>query len=242
MAEGKTSFIAYTSWKNIFLELPDDKAGQLVKHLFNYVTDENPQTKDILIKVAFSAIQADLKRDLKKWEGYIQKQSANGKKGGRPKKPKPFEKTQAFFEKPKKAEDVDVNNNNPLTPLRDLDEADQKQVRALANQICDYFSISEIRQANHMMRIHGFVKQQLLQENFDYLKQQFEFYKKFKTSTGQTKHSWMKWIESAWNERDWKAEFERHPTKPRPDTEIQPGNHQGTNPFLAMKKPEFRKS
>ena len=46
MAENKKSFIAYVDWKETFCSLPDDKAGQLVKHLFAYVSDENPKTDD----------------------------------------------------------------------------------------------------------------------------------------------------------------------------------------------------
>lgn len=68
MAEGKKSFTAYCDWKETFDSLPDDKAGQLIKHLFAYVNDENPQTDDILIKAVFAQIKATLKRDLKKWE------------------------------------------------------------------------------------------------------------------------------------------------------------------------------
>jgi uncharacterized phage protein (TIGR02220 family) len=48
--------------------LPDDKAGQLIKHLFAYVNDENPETDDLLINAVFANIKATLKRDLKKWE------------------------------------------------------------------------------------------------------------------------------------------------------------------------------
>ena len=68
MAENKKSFTAYCDWKETFDSLPDEKAGQLIKHVFSYVNDENPQTDDILIKAVFAQIKATLKRDLKKWE------------------------------------------------------------------------------------------------------------------------------------------------------------------------------
>lgn len=68
MAENKKSFTAYCDWKETFDSLPDDKAGQLIKHLFAYVNDENPQTDDILINAVFAQIKQTLKRDLKKWE------------------------------------------------------------------------------------------------------------------------------------------------------------------------------
>ena len=120
MAKDKKSFIAYCDWGDIFNTLPDDKAGQLAKHLFSYVNDENPVTDDLVVNVSFASIKSSLKRDLKKYESYVKKQSDNGKKGGRPKKPTDSEKTQPFFEKPKKADSVSdsvsdsVNNNSYL--------------------------------------------------------------------------------------------------------------------------------
>jgi len=80
MAEGKKSFTAYCDWKDTFDSLPDDKAGQLIKHLFAYVNDENPNTDDILIKAVFAQIKATLKRDLKKWEAKREQNKANALK------------------------------------------------------------------------------------------------------------------------------------------------------------------
>jgi len=71
------------------------------------VNDLNPKSTDRLTEIAFIPIKQALKRDLKKYETYIEKQKANGKKGGRPK----TQKTQAFFKKPKKADNVNVNVN-----------------------------------------------------------------------------------------------------------------------------------
>lgn len=68
MAENKKSFTAYCDWNTTFNSLPDDKAGQLIKHLFAYVNDENPVTDDLLINAVFANIKATLKRDLIKWK------------------------------------------------------------------------------------------------------------------------------------------------------------------------------
>jgi hypothetical protein len=82
MAENKKSFIAYVDWKETFDSLPDDKAGQLVKHLFAYVSDENPETEDILITAVFANIKQQLKRDLRKWEGISLQRAEVGRLGG----------------------------------------------------------------------------------------------------------------------------------------------------------------
>jgi hypothetical protein len=106
MAENKNSFIAYLDWGSTFDELDETEAGQLIKLIFNYVRDKDPEAPNRLIKIAFDPIKQDLKRDLKKWVGYIEKQRVNGVKGGRPKE---TQITQAFFEEPKKADNVFVN-------------------------------------------------------------------------------------------------------------------------------------
>lgn len=108
MAEGKNSFVLYTDNKELWESLTDEQAGKLIKHIFSYVNDESPELTDQLLKIAFIPIKQSLKRDLKKWEGYIEKQRLNGSKGGRP-KAKETQKTQPFIEKPKKADSVTVS-------------------------------------------------------------------------------------------------------------------------------------
>ena len=116
MADNKKSFIAYCDWGEIFDELEDDEAGRLVKHLFKYVRDENPTAEDKLTKMMFIQIKQSLKRDLVKYDKYVDKQKVNGAKGGRPKKNPNLntetQKTQPFIEKPKKADSVNVTVND----------------------------------------------------------------------------------------------------------------------------------
>ena len=108
MAENKNSFILYTDQRVFFEKLSDEDAGKLIKHIFSYVNDENPTPDNLIIDLSFEPIKQTLKRDLKKWEKYIEKQKENGSKGGRPSKPK---KPNPFLEnppKPKKADSVSV--------------------------------------------------------------------------------------------------------------------------------------
>lgn len=80
MAEGKKSFVAYSDWKNIFDELPNEDAGILIKHIFAYVNDENPKSDSVLINAVFANIKSTLKRDLIKWEGQVNQRREAGKK------------------------------------------------------------------------------------------------------------------------------------------------------------------
>jgi hypothetical protein len=122
MAEGKKSILFYVDWHDTFKELNDEDAGKLIKHIFAYVNDENPICDDLIINIAFEPIKQSLKRDLKRYEEYIDKQSVNGAKGGRPKKATETQITQPFFEKPKKADSVsDSVNDNESDIINNLD-------------------------------------------------------------------------------------------------------------------------
>lgn len=112
MAEGKKSFVAYCDWLETFEALPDDKAGQLAKHLFRYVNDLNPESNDVLINAVFANIKHTLKRDLIRYEDIKIKRQESGKLGGRPKKQDEAKKANGFLKKQNKAKKpVSVNDN-----------------------------------------------------------------------------------------------------------------------------------
>jgi hypothetical protein len=115
MAENKKSFILYCDQQGIFNHLPDEIAGRLIKHIFAYVNDESPTTDELIINIAFEPIKQQLKRDLQKYQQFVDKQRDNGAKGGRPKKANETQETQAFISKPKKADNVNDNVNVNVT-------------------------------------------------------------------------------------------------------------------------------
>lgn len=84
MAENKNTFVFYTEWKQDFEFLTDEEAGKLIKHLLQYVNDENPSldNEDRLLQFASNKIKSVLKKDLKKYEEVVSKRSEAGKKGG----------------------------------------------------------------------------------------------------------------------------------------------------------------
>lgn len=132
MAEGKKSFTAYCDWGKVLDKMTDEQAGKLMKHLFDYVRDKNPETDDLLIDVAFTPIQDTLKRDLIKWEEKCNQNKVNGKKGGRPsnaEKPNGLEnnpeKPNGYLEKPKKADsdsDSDSDSVNETNTKKSVGE------------------------------------------------------------------------------------------------------------------------
>ena len=141
MAKDKKSFILYCDQQGVFNMLPDEQAGKLIKHIFAYVNDEEPTSEDLLLTIAFESIKTQLKRDLRKYENYIDKQKENGRKGGRP-KTQPFldetQKTQAFFLKPKKADNVNVNVNENVIIKENIKEKQSRFVPPTAAEVKAY--------------------------------------------------------------------------------------------------------
>jgi hypothetical protein len=118
MAKDKKSFLLYCDQQGVFNKLPDEIAGKLIKHIFAYVNDENPPCDDLLLTIAFEPIKTQLKRDLRKYDDYIDKQKFNGAKGGRPKKDEITQITQPFFEEPKKADNVNANDTATVNDIK----------------------------------------------------------------------------------------------------------------------------
>jgi len=155
MAENKKSFLLYCDQQGIFNQLPDEIAGRLIKHIFAYVNDEEPVTDELIVNIAFEPIKQQLKRDLVKYNQFVDKQRDNGLKGGRPKKPNETQKTQAFTEEPKKADNVNVN----VTDNVNVNEIDIKRDKSLVvdgneifyedafNQVWKAYNYSSTRQA-----------------------------------------------------------------------------------------------
>lgn len=81
MAKDKKGFILYSDQKELFEQLSDEKAGQLIKFIMCYVNDENPKTDDLIINLAFTPIKQQLKRDLEKFEKTKISRSEAGKAG-----------------------------------------------------------------------------------------------------------------------------------------------------------------
>ena len=107
MAENKKSFVLYTEFIETFESLNDEDAGKLVKHLFKYVNDQQPETDNPIVKIAFIPIKQKLKRDLKKYESICERNSKNGAKGGRPKQKK----------EPKEPKEPKRTQKNPKKPI-----------------------------------------------------------------------------------------------------------------------------
>lgn len=150
MATNKKSFLLYCDIINMVEQLPNDKAGELFKHILNYVNDKNPVTDDLIINISFEPIKQALKRDLKKYESICSRNKINGLGGGRPKNPEEPKKPTGLFgnpEEPKKPDididiDIDIEKNN-IIPY--------DEIVNLFNSIC--ISLSKVSKCTESRKV-----------------------------------------------------------------------------------------
>jgi hypothetical protein len=81
MAEGKRTFLMRADEINIFNRLSDDEAGRLIKHIFAYVNDKDPEATDRVTELTFEPIKQRLKAELKTWLNSCDKKRTNGQIG-----------------------------------------------------------------------------------------------------------------------------------------------------------------
>lgn len=135
----KENFILHHDSLSVINELTDEQAGMLIKEIYAYsvyINNPNKAKKPtgligLMSSVAYP-FKMQLDRDLAKYKGVVEKNSNNGKKGGRPKK----EKTQKKPTKPKKAdsdsdsEDIIINTE----VINYLNRVTNKKFRATNNR------------------------------------------------------------------------------------------------------------
>ena len=107
MAENKKSFVLYADLIHTVKKMPNDKAGELLKHILSYVNDENPETDDLIIQLTFEPIKQQLKRDLKRYEEKKKQWSEAGKRSAEVRK-----KQRTLTNVKKRSTDLTVNVND----------------------------------------------------------------------------------------------------------------------------------
>jgi hypothetical protein len=109
MTQQKKGFLLYLDSLCILEELTDEQAGKLIKTIHYYQSKkELPENLDQIIKLIVIPFIKQFERDEDKYQNIINRNRANGSKGGRPKKPNGL---LGNPEEPKKA-DKDKDNDN----------------------------------------------------------------------------------------------------------------------------------
>lgn len=112
MAKDKKSFILYVDQKDLWNKLPDEIAGKLIKHIYAYVSDENPESQDLIVNIAFEPIKQQLKRDLKLFEEKRVKRSEAGIAGANKRWQTIANDSKRIKPIAKIADNVNVNDND----------------------------------------------------------------------------------------------------------------------------------
>jgi hypothetical protein len=79
MAKDKKSFVLYCDIIHTIEQLTDEQAGHLFKHVLYYVNDLNPDTENVITKIAFEPIKQQLKRDLVRYEKIRERNSLSAR-------------------------------------------------------------------------------------------------------------------------------------------------------------------
>ncbi|NDD84050.1 hypothetical protein EBZ38_07205, partial [bacterium] len=160
----KKSFIIHLDSLDILDELSLEQAGKLL-HAFRDFHNENEPNLDSILRIVFLPFKKQFQRDIEKYDATVVRNSLNGSKGGRPKKPTKSKQNRenpvgilALGKnplKPKKADndnvsdndndngsDKDNGNDNMLMALPA--EAPQKKfIKPSINDICLYVQSKE---------------------------------------------------------------------------------------------------
>lgn len=147
MADNKNTIVVYKDWIDIFEGLEDDEAGRLVKHLFRYINDKNPEYPDRITKVAFTTIIATLKRDLIKWNVKAGVLSETGRLGGlksaEVKKQAKQSKNNQMVEHYEKAKQNEVIGSNLKQTVESSSNVKQNQHVSVSVSVTDSDSVSD---------------------------------------------------------------------------------------------------
>lgn len=121
MAQDKKGFLMYADQMELFDQLSNEKAGELIKHIFQYVNDLNPVTDDLIINLAFTPIKQQLKRDLKAFEKTREQRVAAGKRSAQVRKEKRKATPLNLVERSSTNSTVNVNVNDNVNGIIEFD-------------------------------------------------------------------------------------------------------------------------
>lgn len=133
--EKRGTFVFHAEWAEIVRDYAEDVRLEVYEAAVRYAVSGDTVELRPLAKMAFGFIRRDIDRDQARYDEYVERQRANGSKGGRPRKgqaspgapagqdekAKPF---LGFSEKPKKPAGFSENPAKPKKANNDYDYVD----------------------------------------------------------------------------------------------------------------------
>lgn len=111
----------YPDFINVVQELDNGARGRLLLAIMQYANGEEPDELTGAERIAFIVLKGQIDRDADAYEANAKKQSENGKKGGRPKKPT------GFSENPKNPPVFSESHSKPKKPEKEKDKDKDKE-------------------------------------------------------------------------------------------------------------------
>lgn len=218
MTDKQKSFLIYNDLIHTAKHLSKEQLGDLFLSILEFANGNEFSIEDPIVKIAFEPVKQTLIRDKQKYEKYIEKQSKNGKKGGRPRK---TQKTQPFLEKPKKADSVTVNNsvNESLSSSKNeiINRNDKTNNGSLVVNILKYFSLTDKCKND----VQEFIDKLETENLLDHFRNQSKAYTAYKKLSGEKIHSFSSY-KKEWQNTDWVkklADYKKKKLDNLPETE-----------------------
>ena len=126
----RPSFLIYKSFYKPIKILSNEDKGKLFKAIFEYQTQDFDGSEQVIepeIQMAFEFFKNQFELDNKKWKKQVKAQSANGKKGGRPKKSSRSGKQ--LENKPTEPKETHGFLGNPTKPKKGVKEKEKEKVK-----------------------------------------------------------------------------------------------------------------
>lgn len=111
----------YPDFINVVQELDNGARGRLLLAIMQYANGEESDELTGAERIAFIVLKGQIDRDADAYEANAKKQSENGKKGGRPKKPT------AFSENPKNPPVFSESHSKPKKPEKEKDKDKEEE-------------------------------------------------------------------------------------------------------------------
>ena len=131
----RPSFLIYKSFYKPIKILSNEDKGKLFKAIFEYQTQDFDGSEQVIepeIQMAFEFFKNQFELDNKKWKKQVKAQSANGKKGGRPKN---SVEDDAPDEKPHEPKETHGFLNNPTKAIKGVKEKEKVKVKVKVKDI-----------------------------------------------------------------------------------------------------------
>ena len=128
MDKDKKSFVFYVEWRDVLMDYPAEVRYEVYDAIIEYAASGKLSELKPLAKMAFSFIKKDMDRNQEKYNGKVETNRENGKKGGAP-----LGNSNARRKQPKTTETTQNNRTVEQTTETTLNENDNDNVNENGN-------------------------------------------------------------------------------------------------------------